>query len=52
MNQLDDEKNNILMEKSKLETLERLQIHPKQSTLSRCEIDTAVKVAQVKIQTD
>lgn len=47
MDQLDGERKSVLAEKGRIETLARLQKAPEQPTIARCEIDAAVKVAQV-----
>lgn len=50
MKQLDDEHLEILSEKSKLETLNRLQ-KSNEIQISKTEIDSAVKVAEVNLYT-
>lgn len=50
MSQLDDERNSVLVEKAKIETMARLNKHPESKlTMARTEIDAAVKVAQVSL---
>lgn len=49
LSQMDEERNSILSEKAKLETMARVQEFSGQPTLARCEIDAAVKVAQVRV---
>lgn len=47
MGQLEDERKSLLAEKGRIETIARLQTTPQQPTIAQCEIDAAVKVAQV-----
>lgn len=46
MKQLDDDRQEFLAEKAKYETMARLN-RPAESGISRTEIDTAIKIAQV-----
>lgn len=51
MKQLDDDRQELLAEKAKFETMARLN-RPADSGISRTEIETAIKIAQViKIDT-
>lgn len=47
MKQLDDDRQELLAEKAKFETMSRLN-RPVESGISRTEIETAIKIAQVK----
>lgn len=46
MKQLDDDRHELLAEKAKFETMARLN-RPAEPAISRTEIDTAIKIAQV-----
>lgn len=50
MKQLDDDRQELLAEKAKFETMARLN-RPIDSGISRTEIETAIKIAQVKYRT-
>lgn len=50
MKQLDDDRQELLAEKAKFETMARLN-RPLDSGISRTEIETAIKIAQVKLKT-